>query len=53
MSSLKKCENVDLCACKYEVDDPDVDNILDVLMTTMLMNVEVGGNIFHIFDDSD
>lgn len=39
---------MNLCACRHEVDDHDADNLLDVMMTTMLMNVEVGGNFFPI-----
>lgn len=36
---------VDLCAYRYEVDDSDVNNHVDVLMTIVLMNIEVGGDI--------
>lgn len=37
---------MNLCACRYEPDDLDVDKILDVMMMTTLMNVKVGGDSF-------
>lgn len=43
---------MNLCAYRYEADDPDDPddpddvNVIDVLITTMLMNVEFGGDIF-------
>lgn len=37
---------MDLCASSYEVDDPDVVSLCDVLMTIMLMIIEVDGDIF-------
>lgn len=37
---------MDLCACKYEVDDPNIGDLLGVLMTTTIMLVEVSDNIF-------
>lgn len=43
---IKKGENVDLCACMYEIDDADAKNLLGVLMTTTPMIVEVSDNIF-------
>lgn len=37
---------MDICSCKYETDDLDAENPLDVLMTKMLMNFEVSDGIF-------
>ena len=36
---------VDLCACMYEANDPDVDTPTEILMNTTLMNVEITGDI--------
>lgn len=37
---------MDLCACSYIANDPDVVDFFDILMTKMLMFVENGGDIF-------
>lgn len=37
---------MDLCVCSYEVDDPDADNLLNVLMMITLMKIKVSGNRF-------
>lgn len=52
LNALYKNENkdnhvyVDLFTCRCKDDDPDVDNLLDILMTIILINVEDGGDIF-------
>lgn len=40
---------MDLCAYMYGASDPGANNLLDVLIIIMLMNVEVGGDIFPTF----
>lgn len=37
---------MDICACRYEVDELDVGDLLGVLMKRTHMFVEVDGNIF-------
>lgn len=37
---------MDLCAYRYEVDDPDTNNLFDILLTKMLMNFDVGSDTF-------
>lgn len=45
LENIKSRRLVNICVCKYEVDD-FVDNLPSILMTTIPMTDEVGGNNF-------
>lgn len=43
---IKKWENMDVCACRYKIDDFEIGDLLDILTKKTLKLIKISGNRF-------